>query len=224
MKKEKYMHIGFAPGSGSGAGKNKKGWRRLPPSAPYIAFGVNWALFALFSPFYRLSDFVFNIIFGGIVAFIFSLFTQKQQPKPQPQPVRQRVQEHAAELDKSARTLHSVGEAIKDPFVRDYAFSISSIIGRIADNIEANPIDSKKSRTFTKHYIPTVISIFERYSNLEKQHVSGGNITASMAHIIDSLDDIENVCKKQLDDMFDDDVLDIKTDLDVLTAMMENDM
>ena len=123
-----------------------------------------------------------------------------------------------------AEQLRITGGAISDPFVRDYSVSICGLIEKIADNIEANPIDTKKSHTFTKHYIPTVISVFQRYRNLEKQGVSGGNISASMADIVDSLDHIEDTFKKQLDDMFSDDAIDIKTDLDVLSSIMKNDI
>ena len=45
-----------------------------------------------------------------------------------------------------------------------------------------------------------------------------------MADIVDSLDHIEDTFKKQLDDMFSDDAIDIKTDLDVLSSIMKNDI
>lgn len=45
-----------------------------------------------------------------------------------------------------------------------------------------------------------------------------------MSDIIDSLDHIEEMFKKQLDDMFSDDAIDIKTDLDVLASIMKSDV
>ena len=163
-------------------------------------------------------------MFSLVIGFVFACLSNKPEKQPEPVFIKERVQDQAAELDEMAEQLRITGGAISDPFVRDYSVSICGLIEKIADNIEANPIDTKKSRTFTKHYIPTVISVFQRYRNLEKQGVSGGNISASMADIVDSLDHIEDTFKKQLDDMFSDDAIDIKTDLDVLSSIMNNDI
>ena len=207
---------------GSIVEKPKK--KKLPPSAPYIAFGAAWAVYAVTFSFYRIWHVIPAALFSLVIGFVFACLSNKPEKPPEPVFIKERVQDQAAELDEMAEQLRITGGAISDPFVRDYSVSICGLIEKIADNIEANPIDTKKSRTFTKHYIPTVISVFQRYRNLEKQGVSGGNISASMADIVDSLDHIEDTFKKQLDDMFSDDAIDIKTDLDVLSSIMKSDI
>ena len=203
--------------------KNKNKRKKLPPSAPYIAFGAGWAVYALTFDFYRLWHIIPAALFSLVTGFVFACFSEKAAPKPEPEPVKDRGQEQAAELDALTKQLRGVADTIDDPFVKDYAVSICGIADKIADNVDLNPSDSRRARTFSKYYFPTVISVFERYSNLEKQGVSGGNISASMSEIIDSLDHIEDMFKKQLDDMFSDDAIDIKTDLDVLASIMKSD-
>lgn len=205
---------------GNGSGKRKK----LPHFTPYIAFGVTWILYAMAFNISKLWHIIPATLLSLVVGFVFACLSEKRPSKPEPHVVKERVDDQAAQLDELAEQLRITGGAISDPYVRDYSVSIYQLIEKIADNIDANPIDSKKSRTFTKHYVPTVISIFQRYRNLEKQGISGGNITDSMGAIVDSLDQIEEIFKKQLDDMFDDDALDIKTDLNVLESIMKSDI
>ena len=212
---------GNMPGGNVPVKKKKK---KLPPSAPYIAFGAAWAVYAMTFNFYKLWHMIPAALFSLIIGFVFACLSEKPAPRPAPEPAKDRGQEQAAELDKLTSQLRGVAATINDPFVKDYAVSICGIAEKIADNVDLNPSDNRRSRTFTKHYFPTVISVFERYSTLEKQGVSGGNISASMAEIIDSLDHIEEMFKKQLDDMFSDDAIDIKTDLDVLASIMKSDV
>lgn len=211
-----------------GSKKNKdsteKKKRKLPPSAPYIAFGAAWAAYAVAMPFYKIWHIIPAAFFAFIVKFIFSCLSEKPTPKPEKpkyEPPKKRIQEQAAQLDKYARSMRALAAEISDSEVRSYASSICNTLERISDNIEANPTDSKKSRMFTRNYVPTVVSVFERYKNLEAQEVEGGNIENVMNTVKDSLRSIDSVFKKQLDDMFDDDALDIKTDIDVLSSVME---
>lgn len=197
---------------------------KLPPSAPYIAFGAGWVVYAFAMPFYKIWHMIPAAIFAFIVGKITAHFSEKSAPapeKPKYEPPKKRVQEQASQLDEYARRMKAIAAGISDAEVRSYASSICNTLERISDNIEANPTDSKKSRMFTRNYVPTVVSVFERYKNLERQNVEGGNIENAMNTIKDSLRSIDSVFKKQLDDMFDDDALDIKTDIDVLSSVME---
>jgi hypothetical protein len=194
--------------------------KKLPPSAPFIVCGIVWAAYAVIFPYYRLLHIIPAAVLGIAAGILTSRFTEKPEPKPEPEPVINRIQEQAAELDAYARRLKNIAEGINDKAVSDCALSVCDTMTKIAENIEANPIDSKKSRTFTKHYVPTVISVFERFSTLEKQNVSDGNIGQSMDEIRASLGKIDGMFRKQLDDMFEDDALDIKTDINVLNNLM----
>lgn len=196
--------------------------RFLPPSAPFLAFGVTWAAYALIFPFYRVLHLIPALLVSLAAGAAVSRFTEKPEPAPEPEPVITRVQEQAAQLDSYARELRAIAGTIKDPEVSRYASSICDTMTKMAENIEANPIDIKKARSFTKHYIPTVLTVFERYANLEAQNVSGGNIGQSMDEIEASLARIDSLFRKQLDDMFDDDALDIKTDISVLEQLMSD--
>ena len=196
--------------------------RLLPPSAPFLAFGGAWAAYALLFPFYRPVHLVPAALVSLAAGAAAGRFTEKPEPAPEPEPVITRVQEQAAQLDSYARELRAIAGTIKDPEVSRYASSICDTMTKMAENIEANPIDSKKARSFTKHYIPTVLTVFERYANLEAQNISGGNIGQSMDEIEASLARIDSLFRKQLDDMFDDDALDIKTDISVLEQLMSD--
>lgn len=196
--------------------------RFLPPSAPFLAFGGAWAAYALLFPFYRPVHLVPAALVSLAAGAAAGRFTEKPEPAPEPEPVITRVQEQAAQLDSYARELRAIAGTIKDPEVSRYASSICDTMTKMAENIEANPIDSKKARSFIKHYIPTVLTVFERYANLEAQNISGGNIGQSMDEIEASLARIDSLFRKQLDDMFDDDALDIKTDISVLEQLMSD--
>ena len=70
------------------------------------------------------------------------------------------------------------------------------------------------------YYLPTTIKLLEQYVQLQNVGLKGENITAAMTQIEEMLDKVIVAFQKQLDSLFERDVVDITADIQVMEQMM----
>lgn len=195
----------------------------LPQSAPLIGAGVIWFLYAVLFPFYRIADMAgaagVSIISYIVIRRFVKLPEKKTEQKAQPA----LTQEAAKQLGQQAESLRQAASKIENKRVVDYAASIADTAEKIARNVEEDPADAPKIRSLIRHYMPSVIRLFTSYQTFEMQQIEGENLSAAMQKIEASLEDIDQALKKQLDRLFDMDVLDISADIAVLESLMAKD-
>jgi len=92
---------------------------------------------------------------------------------------------------------------------------------QIFDFVSANPNQRRKINTFMDYYYPTALKFLENYAELSSRSVKGENINSLLEKISASLISIETAFEHQVDSLYYDKVLDIKTDIAVLENIME---
>ena len=75
-------------------------------------------------------------------------------------------------------------------------------------------------RKFMQYYLPTTLKLVKAYREFDGQPVQGENVTKVKAEISDTLDTINTAFENLLDSLFQDDVMDISTDISVLETML----
>ena len=70
---------------------------------------------------------------------------------------------------------------------------------------------------------PTTLKILHAYAQLESQGIEGENITAAKARIEGMMGKVVEGFEKQLDRLFEHDVMDITSDVAVLEKMLRKD-
>ena len=73
------------------------------------------------------------------------------------------------------------------------------------------------------YYLPTTLKLLRTYSSLERQGIEGDNIDAAKEDIERILDTLVKGFAGQLDRLFQNEVIDISTDIEVLETMMKRD-
>ena len=100
-------------------------------------------------------------------------------------------------------------------------------IGEISSKIFAyqrqNPAKSGQLRSFLNYYLPTTLKILRAYAQLEAQGVDGENISAAKRRIEQMMDKIVDGFEKQLDRLFQGDMMDLTADVAVLEQMLKRD-
>ena len=71
-----------------------------------------------------------------------------------------------------------------------------------------------------QYYLPTTLKLLKAYREFDGQPVQGENVTKVKAEISDTLDTINTAFENLLDSLFQDDVMDISTDISVLETML----
>ena len=72
------------------------------------------------------------------------------------------------------------------------------------------------------YYLPTTIKLLERYVQMQNVGMTGDNIDSGMKQIEELLDKVIVAFQKQLDSLFERDVVDITAEIKVMEQMMSS--
>ena len=127
------------------------------------------------------------------------------------------------ELERTLDELYQLNEQIEDEAVSQRIDRIGALTAGIFRAVIEKPEREQDVRKFMNYYLPTTIKLLRSYDMLEDQSYQGENIVASRKKIESVLDMLIEAFEKQLDRLFQNDALDIATDIDVLETMMAGD-
>lgn len=110
------------------------------------------------------------------------------------------------------------GEEVSQKLDRLEAVSV-----KIFDYVEQHPEKLSEIRRFLNYYLPTTLKLVGAYQRFESQPVQGETIVSAKAEILDTLDTINVAFENLFDRLFQEDVLDISTDISALETMLANE-
>ncbi len=146
------------------------------------------------------------------------------EPKRETPPVREETpQQAAAREDDILREIRQVNDEIPDEVMSAKIDRIEEITGKILAYQKSHPNKESQLRTFLNYYLPTTLKILRAYAQLDAQGIEGQNISAAKKRIEDMMDQVVSGFEKQLDKLFQDDAMDITSDVEVLENMLKKD-
>ena len=110
--------------------------------------------------------------------------------------------------------------SIKDTEVRQKINELMRITDKITQDAIADPSDIPQIRKFMNYYLPTTIKLLNAYDRMSAQGIEGENLDKSMKNINEMLDASIVAYKKRLDSLFENQALDIETDIEVMNTML----
>ena len=119
--------------------------------------------------------------------------------------------------------IRAINDAIDNEKLSAQIDRVRVITAKILDYKKAHPEKEVELHSFLSYYLPTTLKILRTYARLEDQEVAGENITAAMSRIERMMDKAVEGFEKQLDRLFQGDVMDITTDVEVLERMLAKD-
>lgn len=212
----------------------------LPSNAPFYALGFTWLAYSLLLPMYRLSDYLLAAALS-LAAFAAAkalckgkkvLVPVEEEPAPE---TKVAADEKASRTgDPEADRLIAEGEKyLQELAVADIRIdneSVSASIRRmevacrsIFSYIEEHPAKAGQIRKFINYYLPTTMKLLNTYDRLTRQGVQGENISSTMFDIEAMMQTIASAFEKQLDNLFENEALDISTDISVLETMLQQE-
>ncbi len=73
------------------------------------------------------------------------------------------------------------------------------------------------------YYLPTTLKMLSSYRRMDEQKIQGARVQDTKEKIENAMDVVLSAFKKQLDTLYQDDMLDVSTDIDVLETMLKQD-
>lgn len=141
-----------------------------------------------------------------------------------PEPAEEKTAEELKqEEDDILREIRQVNDDIPDEVMSAKIDRIEEITGKILAYQKTHPDRSGQLRSFLNYYLPTTLKILRAYAQLDAQGIEGENISAAKARIEGMMDQVVAGFEKQLDKLFQDDAMDISSDVQVLENMLKKD-
>ena len=196
----------------------------------FIAMGAAVVLYSLIFPMYRWQHYL--IVAGiallvGRVVFIMAqgLDTSKEAPVQQPIPktgdsavdsLVEKGQEMLAEIRKE-------NDLIPDAELTAQMNQLDKVANQIFHTVAEQPAKAPQIRRFMDYYLPTTLKMLTGYRKMDERQVKGQNANETRAQIREAMDTVLKAFDKQLDALYQDELLDISTDIDVMETMLKQD-
>ena len=97
---------------------------------------------------------------------------------------------------------------------------LEEIIKRIFAQVERYPQKAPELHKFMNYYLPTTTKLLDAYRDIDEHPMTGENIQNTKREIEDTLDTINDAFEKLLDRSFQDQALDISSDISVMKTML----
>ncbi len=154
--------------------------------------------------------------------------TPEPEPKPAPEPAPEPEKSTGnPELDAvvrqgrtSVRRIRELNDEIPDYKLSAQLKQIEILTASIIDQVEKKEDKLKQVRQFMNYYLPTTIKLLEQYVQMQNVGLKGENIENGMKQIEEMLDKVIVAFQKQLDDLFERDIVDITAEIQVMERMM----
>lgn len=214
------------------AGRRKK---RLSPG-PFYGFSLTWLFLSFLMPLYRIWAIVLTAMLSGFVFYLLGKNAAKKANKAESSEIAKEKQTSEAKpvkksygpdidpiIEEGNRALSEMGRlymSIKNTEVRMKINEIMRITDKITQDAIEDPSDIPQIKKFMNYYLPTTIKLLNSYDRMSAQGIEGENLDKSMKSINEMLDAAIDAYKKRLDSLFENQALDIETDIKVMNTML----
>lgn len=197
-------------------------------------FAAGWIICSLINPLNSGKDTVICLLAAIITALLsfvvrYLISNKKSTEKEVEKPIFEHFTgaEPADDItfikSEGYKALSEMGRlysSIKSYEIKQKINEIMRITDKIIQDASQDPSDIPQIKKFLNYYIPTTIKLLNAYDRMCAQEIQGENIDKSLSNIEDMLDTAIEAYKKRLDSLFENQALDIETDIDVMNTML----
>lgn len=227
--------------------KEKQNAKKKRSALPIYAIGIVWLLYAG-----KLNTFRGSLSCAVVSAIVYAILRivlpgkktdeppkaaapeqpqpkqaeKKPEPQPEPEPEEKLPPELQSVIYQGKRAIADIrrlNDEIPDERISAQIDLIERLTAQIFDCVRKNPKKLSQIRQFLNYYLPTTIKLMEQYVTLQNQSLKTENITEGMQKIEDLLDKVIIAFQRQLDALFEADVVDITADIRVMEQMMASE-
>ena len=206
----------------------KKKWK--PYLASFIAAGLVFVLYSVIFPFIKVSDY---LICSGIAVLVGWLVYQMGQglDTSKKAPAQKKIPptgiESVDQLIRSGQDMLSQireeNDKIPDPALSKKIDQLEAISNQIFLTVTDKPEKAPQIRRFMDYYLPTVLKMLTNYRKLDERGVTGENAAKTKKRVEEAMDIVLDAFRKQHDQLYQNEMLDVTSDISVLETLMKQD-
>ena len=155
---------------------------------------------------------------------------QKAEPKAEPEPTAAKAEPERPEdpeiaalrqdRDRAVGEMRRLNDSIEDPTLSRQIDHIEATTGKIFAYVMAHP---DQNRRFLNYYLPTTLKLLNAYDRLDEAGISGVNIDGAKGKISEVMAAIVSAFDRQLDALYQGEVMDINAEIKVLQSLLTGD-
>lgn len=195
-----------------------------------LTIGAVVVLFSLIFKLYRWQHYLIAAgvaLLAGRIVYIMAqgLDTSKQAPAQQSIP---KTGNSAVDtlVDKGQEMMAQIrhkNDLIPDAELSSQMDQLEDVTNRIFRTVAEKPDKAPQIRRFMDYYMPTTLKMLEGYRKMDERQVAGKEAQATRAQIREAMSTVLKAFDKQLNALYQDDMLDLSTDIDVMETMLRQD-
>ena len=195
---------------------------------PVYSVAVIWVLYCLIFPLYKTWHFII-IACVAVLAYaaLSALFPGKKEfVEITEEPERtgdEKIDALLVEGEKAVSEMRRLRDSIPDDNLKRKIGDIITVTDKIFKDVLEDPDDYNQIKRFADFYLPTTIKLLHTYDRLGRSGVGGENVTGTLERIDTALDTILDSYKKFFDSLFQNQALDIETDIRVLESVLKKE-
>lgn len=208
--------------------QNKK--KKSGLSAGFIAAGVTVLFYAML---FGLKGWQNWVLAGGLAFLVGKVISimSKGVDTSKAAPVQKPIEKTGDEavdgmIEKGLELLRQINEEnkkIPQPQLTKNINEIDATAREIFQTVAEQPQKAPQIRRFMEYYLPTTLKMLSGYSKMNERNVTGQQADETRRQIEDATKVVVQAFKKQLNNLYQDDILDISTDVDVLETLLKQD-
>lgn len=214
-----------------------KHYKRKNKVASVYTFAAVWFILSAILPLYRAWALALTLGLSSLASYFIGKrngkldAAEEKEAVPEEKPAAQKTAAHKKSygpeidpiIEEGNRALSEMGRiymSVQDMEVRKKINELMRITDKITQDAIHDPDDIPKIKKFMNYYLPTTIKLLNAYDRMSSQGIEGDTLDKSMKSITDMLDQAIIAYKKQLDSLFENQALDIETDIEVMNKML----
>ena len=150
----------------------------------------------------------------------------QEEAPPAPEPDEPEPEEDVLDMNDDDAVLGEIrrlNDDIDDPVMSQKIDRIGEITGKIFAYVMHHPDRKSQIRRFLNYYLPTTLKLLNAYDRLDEAGISGVNIDGAKGRISDVMAAIVDGFDRQLDALYQGEVMDINAEIKVLQSLLTGD-
>ena len=193
---------------------------------PVYGVAVAWVLYCVFFPLYKTWHFIVLTCVAVLAYTVLStIFPGKIEhveiPEEPERTGNEGIDALLAEGEQAVLEMNRLRDTIPGDDLKNKISEIITVTDKIFKDLLEDPDDYKLVKRFADYYLPTTIKLLHAYDRFGQSGVQGDNIAGTLERIDTVLDKILESYIKFFDSLFENQALDIETDIRVLESMLK---
>lgn len=200
---------------------------RKPSVVPVYAVAAVWLLYTLLAGLHTLPQLlVCAALSVGAYFLMKAAFpgktVQVEVPEKAPDTGDSELDAVILQGRDSIKKIRLLNEKIPDAKISSLLRELEDTTKKIFHQLETDKAQVKQCRQFLSYYLPTTIHLLERYVELQDQGSGTGSVREAMRKIEETLSTVNSAFRRQLDSLFEKDVVDITADITVMEQLLKS--